>query len=210
MSTTALGRLAIPLLAALLLAGCETGGGDWQRGTGVKDSDPHLNGPRDMNYDHLIVPGERIGPVALGGDVGNAVQHLGEPDRVNRSTFRGPGYDSDEVYYFYDSECISFTWTDSGVNPQIESGWRGINVTCAKWSTRGGVHVGMPVRDALRLLANDGISRWCETTRKTGEILILTLEGVWLEVPNRNGNVSRMLVMPRQSSFGQMGYRNCD
>lgn len=203
-------RLAIPFLAAWLLAGCETGGGTWHRGTGVKDSDPHMSGPRDMNYDHLVVPGERIGPVGLGGDVGYAIQHLGEPDHVNRSTFRGPGYDADEVYYFYDNECVSFTWIDSGVNPQIEKGWRGINASCDKWSTRGGVHVGMALRDALRMLANDGINRWCETTRKDGEILVMTLEGLWLEAPNRNGNVTRMLVMPRQSSFGDMGYKSCD
>ena len=109
MNNTTPRYLAIPLLAALLLAGCADGGGNWHRGTGVKDSDPHLNGARDMNYDHLVVPGERIGPVALSGNVEDAVQHLGEPDHVNRSTFRGPGYDADEVYYYYDNECISFT-----------------------------------------------------------------------------------------------------
>jgi hypothetical protein len=89
-------------------------------------------GQRDMNYDHLIVPGVRIGPVRMGGSVSDAVQHLGDPDKVYRCTFRGPGYNADEVYYYYNDECIQFTWQDSGVEPLIESGWRGINVTCDK------------------------------------------------------------------------------
>jgi hypothetical protein len=210
MNTASSTRLILAFIATLLLAGCETGGGNWHADSGVRDSDPHLNGPRDMNYDHVIVPGDRIGPVSMGGRVEDAIQHLGEPDKVNRSTFRGPGYNADEVYYFYKNECIRFVWIDSGVSPVIESGWRGINVTCSKWSTRGGVHVGLPLRDALRLLANDGINRWCETTNNSREITILTLEGVWLEAPNRNGNVTRILVMPRQSSFAEGGYKSCD
>lgn len=210
MNKSTLSLLAAPLLAAILLAGCAAGGGTWHPDSGVQESDPHLNGPRDMNYDHLIVPGDRIGPVSLGGRVADAIQHLGEPDRVNRSTFRGPGYSSDEVYYFYSSECINFTWIDSGMNPEIEKGWRGINVSCNKWATRGGVHAGMPLRDALNLLRYDGISRWCETNRESGSILIVTLEGLWLEAPNRNADVNWISVMPRQSRFADMGYKACD
>jgi hypothetical protein len=38
-----------------------------------------------------------------------------------------------------------------GINPQIESGWRGINVTCDKWSTADGLRVGSSMKDVAGL-----------------------------------------------------------
>ena len=174
----------------LLCAGCVAGGG-------IKDSDPHLVGKRDMNYDHLIVPGVRIGPVGLGSPVSNVVQHLGEPSNVTRSTFRGPGYDADEVTYYYDDECIQFTWMDSGIEPTVENGLRGINVYCGKWSTADGIHVGTPIKDLISHLG-----QYCPSNRDDGSLLITTKEGIWYEAPNRNGAISRILVMPVMDNWG--------
>jgi hypothetical protein len=185
-----------PFLAAVtlssLLAGCAAGGG-------IKDSDPHLQGPRDMNYDHLIVPGERIGPASLNGKVSYAVQHLGEPDNVSRSTYRGPGYDADEVYYRYADECIQFTWQDSGVDPTIENGWRGIIVTCDKWKTPTGLHVGSTVQEVVAQLGD-----YCPTTRDDGSLLIATKSGIWYEAQDRNSPISAIVVVPTASNWGGM------
>jgi len=167
---------------------------------GAKDSDPHLTGARDMNYDHLIIAGDRIGPVRMGGLVSEAVQHLGNPDRVFRSTFRGPGYFADEVYYnYYKDQCIQFVWMDSGIEPQIEKGLRGINVTCSAWSTPGGLHVGSSMQDVAAQ-----IGEYCASNRSDGSLLIATKKGIWFEAKNRNSPVTIIRVMPVMDNWGGM------
>jgi hypothetical protein len=166
---------------------------------GMKSSDPHLAGQRDLNYDHTIVPGSRIGPVQMAGLVSDAVQHLGNPNSVVRSTFRGPGYYADEVYYFYKDECISFTWIDSGIEPKIEEGWRGINVTCDKWSTPNGLHVGSSMKDV-----NSLIGEYCATNQKNGSLLIATKRGIWFHAKDRNSPVSWIAVVPVTENWGGM------
>lgn len=85
---------------------------------GMRDSDSRLTGPRDMNYDHMIVTGDRIGPVRMGAPVSAALRYLGNPDIVVHTTILGPhnGY---AVWYFYKEECISFLWQDFGIEPTI-------------------------------------------------------------------------------------------
>lgn len=191
-------RVALVALVVLVNGGCASSG-TWQRNTGVRSSDPQLVGNRDTNYDHLIVPGERIGPVRMGGSVKDAIQHLGKPDLVNRSTFRGPGYTSDEVYYYYTNECIRFTWDDSGVNPEIESGWRGISVSCDKWRTADGLHVGSDMRDVV-----SRVSVYCATTRDDGTLLVATKEGIWFSAKDRNSPVDDISVVPKSTNWGGM------
>lgn len=166
---------------------------------GLKASDPRLTGARDMNYDRLIIAGERIGPVRMGGSVSAAVQHLGNPDKVWRSTFRGPGYSSDEVYYYYKEECITFTWQDSGLEPQIESGLRGINVTCDKWSTPDGLHVGSSMKEL-----DAHIGQYCPSNRDNGSLIISTKRGIWYEGKDRYSPVSIIRVMPVMDNWGGM------
>ena len=185
------------VLAGLVLASCA--GGDWQDDTGVRPSDPQLVGPRDPNFDRLIVPGERIGPVALGGSVQRAIQHLGQPDRVDRSTFRGPGYFADEVYYHYTADCIRFTWNDSGVNPTIQNGWRTIQVNCPKWATRDGIKVGTHIRDLVARLGT-----YCPHMRDDGTLMIATKEGIWYYAKDRNSAITRIAVVPRSDNWGGM------
>jgi hypothetical protein len=167
-------------------------------GGSVKKSDPRLVGSRDLNYDHKIIPGDRIGPVKMGGLVSDAVQHLGNPDSVSRSTFRGPGYASDEVYYSYKKECIRFTWMDTGLDPRIETGWRGVVVWCDKWSTPDGLRVGDPMKDV-----NSSVyaSEYCATTNG-GEMFILTKKGIWFTGRNRNSPISSFIVVPVTDNWG--------
>jgi hypothetical protein len=167
--------------------------------SGSKSSDPHLTGPRNMNYDHLIIAGDRIGPVRMGGSVTDAVQHLGDPNHISRSTFRGPGYYADEVYYFYKDECISFTWMDSGLDPTIEKGLRGINVTCDKWSTPGGLHVGSSMKDVAAQ-----IGAYCASNRPDGSLIIATKQGIWFEGKDRYSPITIIRVMPVMDNWGGM------
>jgi hypothetical protein len=189
--------LAIICLAFLVTTG-DVGAYGASHPKGAKASDPHLVGARDMNFDHLIIAGDRIGPVRMGGNVSDAVQHLGNPDRVFRSTFRGPGYSSDEVYYnYYKEQCIQFVWTDSGIEPQIEKGLRGINVTCDIWSTPGGLHVGSSMKDVAAQ-----IGEYCPSTRPDGSLLIITKRGIWFEAKNRYSPVTIIRVMPAMDNWG--------
>jgi hypothetical protein len=189
--------LAMLILAFTLTTGVVSGrsGGTFHRHVKMKPSWPHLAGPRDMNYDHLIVPGVRVGPAALGGSVMEAVRHLGDPDEINQSTFRGPGYSSDEVYYHYHGECLWFTWQDSGIDPTIESGLRGINVDCPKWQTTTGVHVGSSPAEVVSTVA-----RYCDTT-SDGEMNIETLTGVWFRTKGRYSPITMISVMPTQTQW---------
>lgn len=174
-------------------------GADKSHSKGLKASDPHLTGARDMNYDHQIIAGDRVGPVRMGGLVTDAVQHLGNPDRVFRSTFRGPGYSADEVYYNYKDECIQFVWQDSGIEPRIENGLRGINVTCDKWSTPDGLHVGSSMKDV-----NAHVGRYCPSNRPDGSLIIATKEGIWYEAKDRYSPVTIIRVMPVMNTWQGM------
>jgi hypothetical protein len=141
-----------------------------------------------MIYDHLIIAGERIGPVRLGGRVSDAIKHLGNPDRVVRSKYAGqpnsPGY----VVYDYNEECIFFKWEDdSAVNPTIYDP----TVTCDKWRTPEGVRVGLPVTDAAARL----FGPYCSTTTDDGELLIYTMDmGIWLWAKDRNSAINQIRV----------------
>jgi hypothetical protein len=187
------------LAVAMVLTGYTGAHGSSHGKSGPKSSDPRLNGPRDMNYDHEIIAGDRIGPVKMGGLVSDAVQHLGNPSKVFRSTFRGPGYSSDEVYYYYKDECVEFTWEDSGLNPKIETGLRGINVTCDKWSTPDGLHVGSPMQEV-----NNHVGRYCPYNRPDGSMIVATKQGIWYEAKNRNSPITIIRVMPVTDNWGGM------
>lgn len=167
--------------------------------SGPRSSDPRLNGSRDMNYDHQIIAGDRIGPVKMGGLVSDAVQHLGNPHSVVRRTFGGPGYSSDEVYYYYKDECIQFTWMDSGIDPQVERGYRGINVTCDRWSTPDGLHVGSSMKDV-----SAHIGQYCPSNRPNGSLIISTKQGIWFEAKDRNSPITIIRVMPASDNRGGM------
>lgn len=170
---TRLSWLSVLALALTLTGSFGVGGQKLKSGT--RPSDPRLSGSRDMNYDHLIIAGDRIGPVKMGGLVSDAVSHLGNPDKVLRSTFRGPGYPSDEVHYWYKEECIEFVWMDSGINPTIEDGFRGLIVTCGKWSTPSGLRVGSSMQDSQcspRSVLPIQSARWLAPNRNQGGYLV--------------------------------------
>jgi hypothetical protein len=188
-------QLSNLFVSALLLTACASSG-TWQANTGVRSSDPQLMGSRNANYDLLIVPGQRIGPVRMGDSVSDAIQHLGQPDRVNRSTFRGPGYNADEVYYWYTKECINFIWEDKGVEPRIESGWRGIGASCDKWHTVGGLQVGSLMRDVVSQLGE-----YCPKTQDDGTLLVASKDGILFFAKDRNSKVTRISVVPSSTSW---------
>jgi len=178
------------LLLLLVFASSALAAGEWHRHVKMKSSWPHLNGPRDMNYDHSIVPGVRVGPVSLGGSVTEAVHHLGNPDQINLSTFGGRY--ADEVYYHYDSECIQFVWQDEGIDPTVENGLRGIVAFCDRWSTSTGIHVGMTPAEAVSHL--DG--EYCTFNRDNGEIQVETRDGMFLMAKDRYSPIHDIGVVP--------------
>jgi hypothetical protein len=175
--------------------------------SGLAESDPHLVGPRDLNYDHAIVPGQRIGPAEVSGTVGDVVQKLGNPDRLHRGIYGDPTV----VRYIYETnDCIWFDWSDSGVDPKINGS--GVHTDCAKFHTRTGIRVGMPLREALKLLPSEGIYHWCEHTGSEGSLAIIAREGLELDAKNRNSVVSQITVEESKPAFAQMspGLDGCD
>ena len=149
-----------------------------------------------MNYDHLIVAGDRIGPVKIGGSVSDAVQHLGNPSLVKHFPNIPNEVGSNVVYYWYKDECIGFYWQDPGIDPKIEGYAYGINVTCDKWSTPGGLHVGSSTKDV-----NASIGRYCPSNQNDG-LLIASYQGIWYGAKDRNSPVTSIRVMPVGESAG--------
>lgn len=171
------------VFAVLFISACAGGGSYYNPNDGVKSSDPQLVGSRDMNYDRLIVPGVRIGPVRLDGRVKDAVQHLGRPDRVSRQSY--PEWPGALVIYFYNDECIDFNWTDTGLDPKIHS--TEVRVTCSKWATSAGIRVGMPISEAI-----SGFSGryYCVTPTTDGMIsVVLKDQGIEFFANNRNAPI---------------------
>jgi hypothetical protein len=178
-----LARAAL-LALGLLIVSCEPAHSPASH-TGVFPSDPHLVGARDSNYDHLIVPGERIGPVRVGDAVINAIQHLGEPYDVNRRNHNR------SVDYYYDDECISFEWQDAGITPTISANVRaGIDVTCNKWRTADGLHVGSSLQDVVSRFPS-----YCLWKEDDGSLLIITNEGIVFAAKDRNSPVNDISVV---------------
>jgi len=151
---------------------------------GMRPSDPQYTGPRDMNYDHTIVPGDRVGPAIIGASVRDVLKHLGNPDVVNRQFyFKGSGL-PDVVYYWYTKgECIYFAWNDSGIDPKIAFA----GTDCSQWSLPGGIHVGSSMVDV-----NSFVGEYCPVTFKDGRFEVFTKTGIAFTAKNRNSPVTRI------------------
>jgi hypothetical protein len=164
--------------------------------SGLRPSDPQYDGPRDMNYDHNIVPGERIGPVQLGGSVRDALRHLGNPDSVGRLVCGGVRpCPPDTVYYWYTkNDCIYFGWVDTGLDPKITM----VAATCEKWSTRDGLRVGSNMADL------DGrIGEYCpmQFTSKDRRFTVFTKRGIDFTGKNRNSSILEISVSEARNSW---------
>lgn len=146
------------------------------------------------DFDRLIVPGKRIGPVAMGGYVDEIVKKLGKPNKTSRSTFRGPGYTSDEVYYYYTNKNndLRFTWLDEGLRPVVESGYRGITTTSGSWATASGVHVGSTIPEVVAAYGEpDNFS-----IRSKKESIMVYNIGINFVVKDRNSPVLQISIIP--------------
>jgi len=188
------------LILAMFLVIVTASGSDWHHHVKMKSSWPHLTGARDMNYDNLIVPGVRIGPVALGGSVEEVVRHLGNPDYINLGTFSGS---TDAVRYIYNTECIWFTWHDSGLDPKVDVGGVGgevIGVDCDKWRTAAGAHVGSLPSEAVH-------GEYCSRTMDKGDMYIEQLSGIEFAVNDRYSPIKQISVTPSHTQWWR-GCRN--
>jgi hypothetical protein len=175
----------------LIIAGCASSNSSGWQETRAKASDPQLTGKRDMNYDHLIVPGVRIGPVVMGSRVRDAVQHLGQPDHISRLVRQSPQSPPTWVQYIYKDECINFYWFDTGLDPTINQ----LNVTCDKWSTAEGAHVGLTAKDVISLTPG----QYCIGTGDEGELIIYYKQGILYQAEDRNKPVWNIGVMPTEA-----------
>jgi hypothetical protein len=171
------------------LEGCADS--DW----GIEHNVPiATSAPPTLNFDNLIVPGDRVGPVSMGGYVDDIVKKLGNPDKVYRSTFRGPGYNADEVHYYYmqGKYAISFTWEDSGLRPVVESGYRGINTSSPYWQTSKGIHVGSSIQDVVNAYGKPDYFEYSQTNMQS---TLFYNTGIWFSVKDRNSPVNEISIV---------------
>jgi len=147
------------------------------------------------NFDTVIVPGQRVGPVAMGGYVDEIVAKLGKPDRTERSTFRGPGYDADEVYYYYDRYCLRFTWNDKGLRPQVQSGLRGIHATCSRWQMANGLRTGSSIQDLVRAMGEPSKVFDCKSGSEA-ECVLWYSSGIVFKTRDRSSPVYDIYIVP--------------
>lgn len=141
-----------------------------------------------MNYDRIIVPGERIGPVRLGGLVSDAVKHLGNPDQVYHNG--SPTY---IVEYAYKEGCLHFRWTDSGAEPVIDGGvWS----RCGTFSTSDGLQIGSSMQDVI-----DRLARYCSRSDWHG-YLEIQIDGLSFGFKQRNSPVDQITVEKKRGKLG--------
>ena len=167
--------------------------------SGPRSSDPRLNGPRDMNYDHQIVAGDRVGPVKMGGLVSETVQHLGNPTGRSAAHIAAPA--------ILRMRSITTTKTNASSSlggfrhrsPRLKPVMRGINVTCDRWSTPDGLHVGSSMKDV-----SAHIGQYCPSNRPNGSMIISTKQGIWFEAKDRNSPITIIRVMPASDNRGGM------
>lgn len=163
-------------------------GGSGKNPKGLRPSDPQLTGPRDTNYDHVIVPGERIGPVRLGGLVSDAVKHLGNPDSVYHNG--SPTY---SVEYAYKEGCLHFRWIDSGAEPVIDGV---VWVRCGTFSTSEGLQVGSSMQDVIGRVA-----KYCSRSDGNG-YLEIQIDGLSFGFVHRNSTVDQITVEKKTGKLG--------
>ena len=159
--------------------------------------DAATDGP---SFDNLIVPGDRIGPVAMGKAVSEIVGQLGKPDKEWRSKFRGPGYDADEVHYIYNRYGIWFTWMDKGLQPVVESGLRGVCVDSNRWRTYKGLRVGCSIQDVINAYG-DPDHLFGATTDKP-ECTLWYNSGIVFQAKNRNSPIYCIYIVPARDFGG--------
>jgi hypothetical protein len=109
--------------------------------------------------DNLIVPGERTGPVKLDSTVDEIVKALGRPDLERRSKSQ-PKDLWDVVTYGYNAHCLSVTWHDNGLRPQIDPL---IVVSCPRWQMANGLTVGSSIDDVLKAMGQPDQIANCKT-----------------------------------------------
>jgi hypothetical protein len=126
--------------------------------------------------------------VRLGGSVRDALRNLGNPNHVLHQFYPVNLNQSDEVRYWYDDECVFFSFRDSGLDPQVT----GVSSTCGKWSVSDGFHVVASMSELSNRLGD-----YCPVTmNRHGDqnIHIFTKQGVWHQVTNRNSPVTQISV----------------
>jgi hypothetical protein len=193
---------AILCIAALTLLSLSSVGSQGQEGKpktdrhGFTPSDPMMTGTRDLNYDHLIVAGDRIGPAQVGGSIRDALKHLGNPNSAGRF-YDNIGHQPDRVSYYFNAECIIVNWDDTGLDPKITE----ITVTCDKWRTSDGLQVGTAMSEL-----SSHFSQYCpmQYTSKDHRFAIYTKQGIYFIGKNRNSPMYEIHVTPARDSFMPM------
>jgi hypothetical protein len=124
--------------------------------------------------DHLIVPGERVGPFALGMTEA-ALQKVGKPSARSsysgRMTPAGQSWDSVRYCYYEETVCADVA-SKTGTVVDI---WLGSDGNCHGYHTADNMGCGMTLNDATRsLLWGEPISSYVNTfdENNRGKIMI--------------------------------------
>lgn len=174
--------------ASLLAAGCATSGSN------VSPADMQKRQQALANSDHLIVPGQRIGPIRLGMGMDEVVATLGQPDYANTA------YGWTTWKYVSLNMSISFpsgaapgvnsvsavAWNDSGKTIG-ESTWADVNPVTTVFQTANGIGLGSSTFDVKRGYASSnytdgggysmdftglGIAFWSINDRRVTTIIV--------------------------------------
>ncbi|MGQ0547552.1 MAG: hypothetical protein ACT4P3_19855 [Betaproteobacteria bacterium] len=153
--------------------------------------------PDKQDFDKLIVPAVRIGPVAPGGYVDEVVKKLGEPDRTRLNTRRGgPGFDADSYIHVYNRYCINFPWFDKGLRPTIAYGFWGVNATCNRWKTEKGISVGSTIAEVIAAYGEPNKASGCGAS--DDDCVLMYNSGIWFRARDRRSPIREINIVPAQ------------
>jgi hypothetical protein len=159
MKTLNLIKFSLIAAVTLMLAGCDSISGS---GGGASAADQQKRQQAMASSDHLIVPGERIGPIRLGMGMDEVAATLGQPD-VAYKPFTGHDFVTwnylslNLIVNFSEGAAPTVTsikttaWSRSGqALPLASSTWADFNPINAVFQTANGVELGSTSFEAAR------------------------------------------------------------
>ena len=141
-------------------------------------------------FDSLIIPGNRIGPVAYNAHVRDVVNNIGNPKKVERSNYKlTDGSNHSWVTYQYEIKrgkkkySLNFNWDDSGLNPVVS----GVATFSENWVTEKGIHVGSSLDELEKAYGEPDLIQ--DGTKDGGTLMLFYNIGILFMLKDRNSPI---------------------
>lgn len=136
----------------------------------------------DTATERIVVPGERVGPLTATTAEAELVDQLGPLVQTGLAIDIGEGFCVEGAMLFPDSpDAVEIAWSDSA---HSRPAFARIRSPGARWTTPGGVHIGMTLQELERINGEPvafsgfgwdygGTASWSEDDAENGDVMFL-------------------------------------